>query len=191
MSRTRKRTFRRTPGRTLDWTGIIQDTIVLGAGVPTHTNLWTPVMEMEHATVTRIRGQIVPAMGADIQASSLGTHQFEVFGGIQVVNRAAGGLGIPRDPGLNDDQEGGEWLWKRSWTFHWTTVRENTHGDGYFMIVNGGDVLTGAFDPYVDVKAQRKLDLSQDELLVSFSALGTDNTDGAQMHVDLRMLLKF
>ncbi len=173
--------------RQLDWSGIVDDVLVLGTGVVNSTNLWTPVTEMETATVTRIRGVVNPALGADITQAE-GSYDFELFGGIQVVNRAAGAVGTARDPSLNDDMEGREWLWLRMWTLSWVVQGAIAPT---VTVVDGGDVLTGAYDPYVDVKAQRKLDLSQDELLLSFAGQGTPTTLSCLVHVQMRLLLKY
>ncbi len=184
----RRRSYARSPKRLTDWSGVISDPTVAGAGVVTSTNLWTPVTEMEHATVTRIRGTINPVMQNELEDAGSGFHSMEVFAGIQVVNRAQGAVGVARDPGINDDMEGGEWLWLRSWLFAWEV---DSGAPPAWIVPAGGDVLTGAYDPYVDVKAQRKIDLSQDELLFTLSAIGSTANFVAKVHIALRVLMKF
>lgn len=57
--------------------------------------------------------------------------------------------------------------------------------------MRGGDILTGAYDPRVDIKAQRIIDLSQDELLVSFSLTEASGSDDFVCSAHLRLLLKY
>ena len=189
-------TNRRTRGsgksRQVDWTGINQDVVVFGAGATASTNLWTPVTEARKATVTRIRGNINPTMSGSIMDADQGPHQMEIFCGIQVVNRAQGVTGTERSPAFEDDLEGSEWLYLQSWLYSWEVLEEHSPPTAIgSMVVTGGDALTGAYNTQVDVKSQRIIDLSQDELLVTFAAAGSTSTFFANMHVYLRLLLKY
>jgi len=83
-----------------------------------------------------------------------------------------------------DDLEGGEWLYLRQHTARW---RETVTFSGFE--ITGGDILTG-MDTNVDVKAQRIIDLSQDELLVSFS-LAAPASVFVGVDIFLRLLLKY
>jgi len=169
-------------GRHVDWSGINESISLSSVANLQHVNLWQPVVELERATVTRIRGCINMDI---IPVGSVASFQCKVSVGIQVVNRAQGTSGVARDPALVDDLEGGEWLYLRQHTARW---RETGIVDGFE--ITGGDILTGGLVTDVDVKAQRIIDLSQDELLVSFSLQAAAGVIvGVDTH--MRLLLKY
>lgn len=174
-----------TDGRHVDWSGI-NEQVTLSAVAPlVHMNLWQPVVELERATVTRIRGCI----NFEIAPEQLtGSHVAIVSVGVQVVNRAQGTSGTARDPSNVDDLEGGEWLYLRQHVAAWTiTGSVGTPPDAF--IANGGDILSG-YNADVDIKAQRIIDLSQDELLLSF-AISVTGSDTVTARAHMRLLLKY
>ena len=172
--------------RTLDWTGFIQGGIVT-QGTQLDFTLHGTIVEAEKSTLTRIRGEIQLCMlQADVGV--IGESDVDLFMGIQVVNRVKNLPGVPRSPLLVDDMEGGEWLWLRRAKACWFTT-SGTGVPANATVVTGGDIMTGAYDPTVDVKAQRVLNLAQDDLILSF-AVGGAVGDNVSADVNLRMLWK-
>lgn len=180
---------RRAPARkrTTDWTGIIDETLLLGNQTQVNLQLWTPVTLFQEATITRIRGQIGLCCNGLIDVSTQ-QHEYKLFMGIQVVNRAKGAPGVARSPFNVDDMEGSEWLWLHSAyacydSSSGTEVPPDSHIQQGFLA--SGEPVT------VDVKAQRKMDLSQDELLLSLVLVGTPTTIDMRIFSSLRMLMKY
>jgi len=176
----RRRTFQRSK-RNVDWTGVDEVSTVGSVSQLIHQNIWTPVFELERATVTRIRGTIGYGVGLPETASQ--GYGIEVSVGIQVVNRAQGITGTARDPSNLDDLEGGEWLYLRQ---HTADIQVNAANQ---IFIATGDLMTGV-DVDVDVKAQRVIDLSQDELLLSIAYTGTALAT-VTVRSYLRLLLKY
>ncbi len=168
--------------RMTDWSGIHINEEVTPAQPTVHITLWTPISEDKHATVVRIVGDLhVFPDSAELQ--NPGALAWNVFAGIQVVNRAQGGSGMKRAPNVADDLEGGEWLWLRAWTFNW--VNQGVTGD--VRMHTACPDLLGANPSHLDIRVKRKLDLSQDELILTVFGIGGDlNCEITGM---LRMLL--
>ena len=121
--------------------------------------------EDKHATVTRIRGQIHVSLVSAFDGT-VGLKTANLALGIQVVNLAQNVAGSERNPAQADDLEGGEWMWLRHYSATWRVTSGVDTPPDWFIPV-GGDVLLGGQPPDVDVKAQRKIDLSQDEVMLS------------------------
>jgi len=158
------------PKRMTDWSGIVFDDNIVTAAPVEHVNLWTPVTEDKHATVVRIVGEIYVAPNT-LALQSEGAFSFFVSAGIQVVNRAAGTTGAARNPRLEDDLEGGEWLWLRHYCFQYVAEVDGT--SGAVTHLTGMQDFVNYPDPHVDIRVKRKLDLSQDELLLTVAGQGT------------------
>jgi len=171
------------PQRHTDWSGIKFDENVTTVSPTANVNLWTPVTEDKSATVVRIVGEIYVSPGT-LALQTLGAFDFNVSVGIQVVNRAAGSTGTARNPRNEDDLEGKEWLWLRHYCFKYVTAVD---AGNEVIFITGMQDFVDKPDPHVDIRVKRKLDLSQDELLLSIAGSGTS------MDVDmcggLRMLL--
>jgi len=158
------------PKRMTDWSGVLFDDNIVTAAPIEHVNIWTPVTEDQHATVVRIVGEIYVSPST-LALQSLGAFSFKVAAGIQVVNRALGTTGTARSPLIEDDLEGGEWLWLRHYCFQYVTTVDGTSGDVIYL--TGMQDFIEAPDPHVDIRVKRKLDLSQDELLLTVAGQGT------------------
>ncbi len=159
------------PKRGTDWSGVHFD-VEVNVGAPTaHINLWTPVTEDQGATVVRVVGEIYVAP-TNAALSVEGEFEFRASVGIQVVNRAVGGTGAERNALIEDDLEGREWLWMRHYCFHY--VIQGDLGEPANAITGMQQFVT-APDSHIDVRVKRKLDLSQDELLLSIASSGTSN----------------
>lgn len=177
----------RVARRPTDWTGHLSHTNVAADNITGSVYLHQATLAADNATITRIRGSIQLAPSDGTIASSLdgvGSY-YRPHIGIQVVNRRAGATGTARNPALEDDMEGGEWLWLHCWHYGWRiTSGTDNLPDG--LIQSPWDVNT----VLVDIKAQRKMDLSQDELLLTYNADGNLSTNVGVMNVCLRMLWK-
>jgi len=161
----------------------IDDTIGTVAPI-THVNLWTPVQEDKKATLVRIVGDL-HVFPDTIIMQEVGAFEFVVNAGIQVVNRALNTAGTARSPSIEDDLEGGEWLWRKSYCFRWVMTAHASVGSLEYK--PSSPDLVGSNSSHVDIKVKRKLDLSQDELLLSIS--GTGASLAVQAIGTLRMLL--
>ncbi len=183
MSRRRNQ----APRRMTDWTGNKEQVDIDSVSPLAHINLWTPVSEQEKVTVTRIRGEIHIHMSEF--PLETGDKAFRVYAGIQVVNRAQNIVGNPRSPAVNDDLEGGEWLWLRSWSAAWTVTGAAASPPDWFIPLGGG-LLTGANNETVDVKAQRIIDTSQDEVILTLAYEGSGDPV-VTVDTYLRLLMKW
>lgn len=170
------------PRRHTDWSGIHINEEVTVAQSVLQVPIWTPVAEDKKATVVRIVGDLHIIPSTD-QMQNPGAFAFNVFAGIQVINRAQGVAGNPRLPQQPDDLEGGEWLWLRSYCFRW--VNQGVTGD--VRMHGASPDMFGGNGSHLDIRVKRKLDLSQDELQLTVQGNGTFLT--VEVCGMLRMLL--
>lgn len=138
-------------------------TIILGTGT-------SPLMQ----TITRIVGELDVWVNTDDTdfLSAVGSARrswYVVNAGIQIVNRADGAAGIPRDPDNADDREGGEWLWMRHYAFGWHTYTDTSTTALASWFVPMWNV--GGYDPHIDIRVKRKLDHQQDDLVLSLTGV--------------------
>ncbi len=172
----------RAPRRNTDWSGIHMSEEITPAQPTVHIPIWTPIAEDKKATVVRIVGDIHMLVSTD-ELQNPGAFAWNVFAGIQVVNRVLNASGVPRNPLVGDDLEGGEWLWLRQYCFRW--VNQGVTGD--VSVKSSGNDILGGNGSHVDIRVKRKLDLSQDELILTVSGNGSSlNLEICGM---LRMLL--
>ena len=174
------RRFQRTPRRGTYWvdgaTGAcIGATAVAFATPPvsTHFNLIGTSTERDKATLVRMVGEVDVNINSDsvnFLPAAGGSYRslITVFMGIQIVNRVQGAAGVPRDPHLVDDRQGGEWLWMRSVQLAWHMYSETATTTLTNWFVPTWNV--GGYDPHVDIRVKRKLDLLQDDVVFSLSA---------------------
>jgi len=155
----------------------------------TETNfiLITPFNEGPMVTLVRTVGQIHAAVEpASIAENVTDTDVCSTLHmGIQVVNRAAGGAGTPRDPSVPDDKEGSEWLWMDSRFAAWRVTSAGagvTPPDWYIPTHQ-----VGSDTPKLDLKVKRKIDLSQDQLLLTMHPHANFVTNW-QVSISLRLL---
>ncbi len=139
----------------------------------------SPLMQ----TLIRLVGDIDVFINSDDTdfLPSTGTaqrHWHVINMGIQIVNRENAGSGDPRHPGIEDDREGGEWLWTRSITFGWHTYADDTTATLNNWFVPMWNV--GGYNPHLDVKVKRKLDHQQDDIV--FSIAGENCLDSTNMN---------
>lgn len=163
----RRRRFSGNAKRALDWTGVQFNATVTSLSSIENINLWTPVVLDKQATIIRIVGDIHIFPNNSVLDNPVEV-EFSVTSGIQVVNRAAGTSGAARDPQLTDDLEGGEWMYLRQYCFQVTS-----HGTAGSVDVHAlSPDLVGANGSHIDIRVKRKMDLSQDELLLTVSGFG-------------------
>ncbi len=165
-----RRQGRSRPKRGTDWhnADITLNGQSLLAGVQANTALWTPVTLEDQATVVRIVGTlwVAPDPDFDIQGALTSTLHM----GIQKVNRAAGAVGTARDPLLADDREGTEWMWMgQAFQHAYVTSSTEEPPSQYIQLSD-----MGSYNPYIDIRVKRKIDKSQDEIILSLKASGGD-----------------
>ncbi len=165
-----RRQGRSRPKRGTDWHNA--DTTPIGGavlvGVQLNTALWSPVTLEDNATVVRIVGTlwVAPDPDFDIQ----GTLTSTLHMGIQIVNRAAGAVGTARDPSLPDDREGGEWMWLGQAFQHARVTSSTEEPPSQYIQLSP----LSSYNPYIDIRVKRKIDKSQDEIILSIKPLGGD-----------------
>ncbi len=168
-----RRRFTRST-RTLAWRNgsrnvRIDLTAGVGApGVQVNSTLLTPITQGEHITLTRVVGtcHVVPDF-TDVTNHAEGATIIAVNVGIQVVNRAAGAVGTARSPATADDREGREWIWMMTYLLGWTVTPSAGVPAGVYIPMH---VEKGVNPAAVDIRVQRKIDDSQDELVFSAQA---------------------
>lgn len=164
-----RRQTRKGPKRGTDW----HNADITGAGatvldsIQTNTALWSPVTLDDKATVVRIVGTIHCAPSPDVDVASIITSTLHM--GIQKVNRAAGAVGTARNPRLADDREGSEWMWMGQAFYHARTTSSAEFPPNQLL-----DWTRGGYNPYIDIRVKRKIDKSQDEIILSMNPQGSD-----------------
>lgn len=192
-----RRTGRRTQQRLYDWREGVTDITTTANATQRDVTLLGPVGTQERATITRIVGSVsVTYESTGVVAAMTATGQFDsvIHMGIQVVNRAKGVPGSARNPATLSDREGKEWMWLRS--YRRSALIAN-------MVIGASDLApwwipldaTGSDDTRVDIKVKRRIDLSEDELLLSitqFNLLASGSMSAITFRVqsDLRVLLQ-
>ncbi len=165
-----RRQGRSRPKRSTDWHNadltLIGESVI--AGVQNNTALWTPVTLEDEATVVRIVGTIWVAPDPDFDIQGLLTSTLHM--GIQKVNRAAGAVGTARDPLGADDREGGEWMWMSQAFQHAYVTSSTEEPPNKYVQLSP----LSSYNPYIDIRVKRKIDKSQDEIILSFKSSGGD-----------------
>lgn len=178
--------------RTLDWfNGSTNQLLtVVSDGAQQDLELITPITQGEHVTLTRIVGEVQLAIKTvDASFNVVGDTGHIINCGIQVVNRARGLGGTTREPNRADDREGREWMWMRHYFRVWQindAVAGGPPSEWYIPVTD-----TGGEDQHVDIKVQRKIDLSQDAVIFSVNA--TSIWGGArtfEVLTNLRLLIR-
>lgn len=180
-----KRRAARAPRRAVDWVDGVTTTtcFTVLANIQNNINLWTPATLDDDATVVRIVGTIhcAPLMTDDLVGQNCGTLAM----GIQVVNRAKNSTGVARDPSILDDREGSEWMWLGQAFFSNFFAADLSTTPSATVIKND----CGFYNPYVDIQVKRKIDKSQDELLLSLTPHSAPAGVDWRVSANLRVLL--
>ncbi len=184
----------RPSGRVLEWhTGVRAFSTTQLAGVITNVTLLPTATLLETVTVMRIVGHVsvVPDV-IDVANWGVGggTIDTSIEMGVQVVNRVAGGVGAARNPAVPDDREGKEWMWRRAYRRAYRLTDGTDEPPDWLLTLHE----IGADKTQVDITVKRRVDLSQDEIILSH--VQTNRTAGAELAslqfvllIDLRILL--
>ncbi len=176
-----RRQSRRKPRRGTDWHNAELNTSAfsVAANVQSNTALWTPTLNDDNATVVRIVGWIHVAPQVPVDVTGFRTDTLNM--GIQVVNRVLNSAGVARDPALADDREGSEWMWMGQ-AFH---VSHTTTSAEFPPSTNLWLSQDSKYNPQIDIRVKRKIDKSQDEIVLSIRSLNLDWSISS----NLRMLI--
>ncbi len=182
---------RRTRGamatrRLTDWQNGFLTVAANATAADTLTNfvLNAPFNNGPKVTLVRIIGEVHSAIAPTSLCRVLNANlNSTLHMGIQIVPRAQNTAGTPRDPSVVDDQEG-SWLWKGSRWHSWmVTDPEGCPPDWYLPTHS-----VGSDNPHLDIKVKRKIDLSQDQLLLSMHPVGNNTGLEWLTSINLRLL---
>ncbi len=184
---------KRKSGRILEWHRGISTFTETVLNTVQNVTLLINVAEAETVTIMRIVGSVTFAPDAaevDSLPASPGAIDSKIECGIQIVNRVAGGTGTARNPGISDDREGKEWMWRRLYRRSYVVTRSVDNPPDWWIPMHE----TGEDSSTVDIKVKRRIDLSQDELVFSHlhsARIATGNLAALEYfgHIDLRILL--
>ena len=192
MAKTQRTYAGRRKRPNYDWVDAVSQFTGVTTASQSNVTLLSPVTGKEEATVIRIVGSIYPYVDMTGSDGAAGSWESALHLGIQVVNRAAGSSGTARSPATSDDREGKEWMWLRTYATRFIITSDVQIPPDWYIPLGG--VLVGDRDPSVDIKVKRRLDLSQDELILSAAvettATGITGVDWF-MRQDLRILLQY
>ncbi len=179
-----RRQTRRSARRGTDWhnADITTTFFQVVAGVQLNISLWTPALLDEDATVVRIVGTIFSAL--QVPDDVTGLHHDTLNMGIQIVNRSKGIVGTERSPAIADDREGSEWMWMGQ-NFHASNITDGTENPPNSWVKWSE---SNGYNPYIDIRVKRKIDKSQDEILLSF--LSTNNDWSCSSNIRMLIMQK-
>ena len=150
--------------RMTDWQpGQIAHLSLLGDGAQQNTPLWSSTTGGDTATLVRIVGQVHVMPQIELAEAIAEGY---LYAGVSIVPRVQGAVGVAADPSAIDDREV-SWMWLNSWAHrHVVTTNLEALPDWFIPSTN-----TGGDNPQVDIKVKRKIDLSNDEVVLSFKAI--------------------